>query len=218
MFIFQYDGLHQKLFPGGRYPDKKIIDAGLDSIIDLSNDYIGEKVVVIFDNNHDIRSKYAIEGDLVRSTFRQGVLKQITGTHNVAQSVILFEDAMDGKKVLEPIKTIRLIDMVSIRDLSYPTQAENGAFSRFFFKLFYHRRGETGLLHFNPLGAFIEGRSKILRPGNECKQAYFTGFQSLSEKIEYDEGAPERCTSEYEKMLRQGSVASKKTYVIRCGK
>jgi len=218
MFIFQYNGLRDKLLMQGISYNTKLIQAGLDSVVNVSKDYIGQNVVVIFDNTHDERSKSAIRGDLVNSTFRQGILKDITRPQKAKDSLVLFEDPDDGKKILTPVQTIALIDIVSTYDLAYPVQIENPELAQFFFKFFYHRRGETGLLHSNPLGAFIDGRSKVIRPGNECKQAYFKGFQSLSAKIEFDDDTPERCTGSYEKMLREGKIASKNTYVIRCGK
>jgi hypothetical protein len=217
MFIFQYNGLRDRLLKEYEY-NTTLIKAGLASIVEASKEYIGQNVVVIFDNTRDEHACCPIGSDLVNSTFRQGILKEITQTKKVKNSVVLFEDPSNGKKILTPIYTKKLIDLVSVHDLSYPVQSEDPELSTFFFKFFYHRRGESGMLHSHPLGAFVDGRSRVIRPGSECKQAYFTGFHSLSPKIALETEVPERCTSAYEKRFREGTLPSQKNYIIRCGK
>ncbi len=220
MFIFRYGGgLRERLSLDENSYNTKLINAkgGLNSIIKESKPMIGQNVVAVFDGTHDERVKSPIGGDMVNSTFRYGILMGITRSSVAADSIILFEDPVDGKKILTPIKTASLIEMVSAYDLTYPVKVDDPEASQFFFSFFYHRRGEKGFLHSNPLGAFVDGRSQVIRPGSECKQAYFQKFQSTSFGSVYSEGDPERSSAEYERRLRQGNLASQKTYLIRCG-
>jgi hypothetical protein len=206
MFIFQYEGLHQKIWPGESYSNKGLMEAGLDAIVDLSKDYIGEEVIVVFDNNKNIT--YSIGGDLINSTFRKGVLKGVTRPKKVAQSIMSFEDTP------LTIQTIKLVDMVALQDLCYPVSCDNFAF---LFSFFFHSRGLKNVLYSNPIGAFTEGRLKFVRPGCNCEQAFFSNLQSTSSTA-YDDGLPERSSKEYYRLSIQKNFVSDPVHVIRCGK
>jgi hypothetical protein len=238
MFIFQYDGMFQRSFPGEKYPDKKLLkDKGLDFIIEDAKKHllIGQTVLVAFDNTlkDSVRKKFPIGPDFVNSTIRQGVLKEITYPKKKYDSMILFEDDSNGGMVLPPIKTSRIIDIISAYELSYPSYVVspidiNLKELEFFFGFKYFGRGttEAAQIDCNPLNAFVDARKKILvsesearrKKYNDFRQAYLSRLKSTSLNLLYDEGETETCSRDFERRIQNNDIPSQKTYVIRCGR
>jgi len=201
MFVFQYDGMFQKIWPGEDYSRKDFTKADLDAIITLSQDYRGQKVILAFDNNNGTEAyKYPVGSDLLNSTLREGILKKINETG------IFFEDS----SIVLPTK--RFIDMVRYDDLGTP---EPSWISPFVFRFFYHSRGQKTVKQVDPIAAFKEGMLKYARPKAACNQAFLSYFCSPA----YDSHIntlKELTSKEYEEYLLTHESFENKTFVINC--